>query len=110
MRTDEEYKRQARTHEGLRDSGDPDLSGDYLEESMRRTGVKFLSEFARLVYFNMVRDFLLDGMHDIMNLVNRIAATLLGLDFTDAMRQHAKDDGAHPTWHATTKVKNAKGM
>ena len=76
---------------------------------MRKTGVKFLSVFIRLVYFKLYRDFILDGMHDIMNLANRIAASLLGVDFTDAVRQQAREDGVHPTWHATTKVKNSKG-
>jgi hypothetical protein len=109
LRTDAEYKRHAAMHEDLRDSRDPELSGATLEESMRNTGVKFLSVFTRLVYFKIYRDIVLDGMHDIMNLVNRIAATLLGADFNDALRQQAKTDGVHPTWHATTKVKNAQG-
>jgi hypothetical protein len=96
-------------HEDLRDSGDPELSGATLEESMRKTGVKFLSAFTRLGYFKIYRDIILDGMHDIMNIVNRVAASLLGVDFTDAVRQQAKEDGVHPTWHATAKVKNSKG-
>ncbi|KAK3232972.1 hypothetical protein CYMTET_56705 [Cymbomonas tetramitiformis] len=70
-----------------------------MAERFSVTGFKLPAAFARLSYFNLALDWLYDPMHEIMNLAgNRLATTLLGLDFNEAARNFAEEEGLHPEW------------
>jgi hypothetical protein len=57
----------------------------------------------------LVLDWLYDPMHEIMNVGNRLASTLLGMDFEEKVRSFAKEEGAHPERYRTEWVKKTDG-
>ncbi len=99
-------KRMGEIHEILSKSG---WSKAEMMERFTAIGIKLPSAMARLVYFDLVLDWLFDPMHEIMNLGNRLAKTLLGLDFNEGVRNFAKEQGVHPEWLQTEWVQNTKG-
>ncbi|KAK3238620.1 hypothetical protein CYMTET_51378 [Cymbomonas tetramitiformis] len=104
--THEFVKRMGEIHEALSKSG---WSKSDMAERFSATGFKLPAAFARLSYFNLALDWLYDPMHEIMNLGNRLATTLLGLDFNEAARNFAEEEGLHPEWGQTEWVQNSKG-
>ncbi len=100
-------KRMGEIHEILSQSG---WSKAEMMERFTAIGIKLPSAMARLVYFDLVLDWLFDPMHEIMNLGNRLAKTLLGLDFNEGVRDFAKEQGVHPEWLRTNLVQNSKGQ
>ncbi|KAK3232644.1 hypothetical protein CYMTET_56997 [Cymbomonas tetramitiformis] len=100
-------KRMGEIHEILSQSG---RSKAEMMERFTAMGIKLPSAMARLVYFDLVLDWLFDPMHEIMNLGNRLAKTLLGLDFNEGVRDFAKEQGVHPEWLRTKLVQNSKGQ
>lgn len=95
-------KRIAEINKQLAQAG---MSKADLEERFSATGFKLPTAFARLEYFDLVLDWLFDPMHEVMNLGNRLARTLVGLDFNEGVRIFAKEQGVHPEWGQTTLVK-----
>ncbi|KAK3235042.1 hypothetical protein CYMTET_54731 [Cymbomonas tetramitiformis] len=105
--THEFVKRMGEIHEALSKSG---WSKADMAERFSATGFKLPAAFARLSYFNLALDWLYDPMHEIMNLGNRLATTLLGLDFNEAARNFAEEEGLHPEWGQTEWVQNSKAL
>ncbi len=104
--THEHIKRTAEINELLAQSG---WSKAEMAERFSETGIKLPTPFARLIYFNLVLDWLYDPMHEIMNVGNRLASTLLGMDFEEKVRSFAKEEGAHPERYRTEWVKKTDG-
>ncbi|KAK3260260.1 hypothetical protein CYMTET_30769 [Cymbomonas tetramitiformis] len=101
-------KRIAEINEQLAQAG---MSKAGLEERFSATGFnKLPAAFARRwsTIFDLVLDWLFDAMHDVVNLGNRLARTLLGLDFGEGVRTFAKEQGVHPEWGQTSWVKKGE--
>ena len=104
--THEFVKRMGEIHEKL---SQPGWSKADMQERFAATGIEMPAAMARLVYFDLALDWLYDPMHEVMNLGNRLAKTLLGLDFNEGVRNFAKEQGVHPEWSQSEWVQNSKG-
>ena len=66
------------------------LPKSLLDASQKATGLKGSCAFSRLEYFNVVRDYLLDGMHIFSNVIARHHSALLGAGWSQDVRNCAR--------------------
>ena len=98
LKTDEFIRRAAKTHASMSACETAAFLKDILEESIRSTGVKFPAAFMRLPYFDLLKNVIIDGMHQIRNIGLHCHEGLMGFDFSPAVREHARMNGMHPSW------------
>ncbi|KAK3288548.1 hypothetical protein CYMTET_3985 [Cymbomonas tetramitiformis] len=98
LKTDEFIRRAAKTHASMSACETAAFLKDILEESIRSTGVKFPAAFMRLPYFDLLKNVIIDGMHQIRNIGLHCHEGLMGFDFSPAVREHARANGMHPSW------------
>ncbi|KAK3288113.1 hypothetical protein CYMTET_4418 [Cymbomonas tetramitiformis] len=102
-KTDEFIRRAGQRHVLLSTCKNAANLQEVLEEEIGETGVKFPSALSRLPYFDLSKNVILDGMHQLRNLGLYVHEALMGFDFTPGVREHARANDMHPTWWKTTR-------
>ena len=67
--------------------------------SFKHTGWKLSTPFLRLPYFRVTKDFLLDPMHEFMNIGRKTHTAFVGDDMTANTRRQCEAWKEHPGWH-----------
>lgn len=62
----------------------------YLKASIQATGIKDTCALSRLPYFDLVKDYILDGMHTLSNVIHLHHGALLGDGYGPHVRNYAR--------------------
>jgi len=95
LHTDERVRQIQQLHEGMAKNG---ASKEQLQDSFKKFGVKTPCAFSRLVYFHVIFMYLLDLMHVLSNLVQRLHKSICGGNWSANCRNFAREFKVNRGW------------